>query len=103
MCPGDPLGNHGQRPITLALVFKPLLAYEDGMGVTAPLAHQGRAGLQHSTRVERTNAFLELVRQNPNAALQCAARAAMGAQLQLIGESPDDQITTDMRPRGDPV
>src|SRR6202035_1101814 len=99
MCPGDPLGNHGQRAIALALVFEPLLAHEDGMGVTAPLAHQGRAGLQHSAGVERTNAFLELVRQNPNAALQSAARAAMGAELQLIGEPPDDQITTEAEGR----
>jgi len=99
MCPGDPLGNHGQRPIALALVFEPLLAHEDGMGVTAPLAHQGRAGLQHSAGVERTNAFLELVRQNPNAALQSAARAAMGADLQLIGETPDDQIATEPQRR----
>src|ERR1700680_1277101 len=99
MCPGDPLGNHGQRPIALAVVFEPLLAHEDGMGVTAPLAHQGRAGLQHSAGVERTNAFVELVRQNPNAALQSAARAAMGAQLQLIGEVSDDQIATEPQGR----
>jgi hypothetical protein len=99
MCPGDPLGNHGQRAIALALVFEPLLAHEDGMGVPAPLAHQGRAGLQHSAGVERTNAFLELVRQNPNAALQSAAWAAMGAQLQLIGAPPDDQIATEPQRR----
>ena len=99
MCPGDPFGNHGQRPIVLALVFEPVLAHEDGMGVTAPLAHQRRAGLQHSAGVERTNAFLELVRQNPNAALQSAARPAMGAQLQLIGEASDDQIATEAQRR----
>ena len=99
MCPGDLLGNHGQRPIALAVVFEPLLAHEDGMGVAAPLAHQGRAGLQHSAGVERTSAFLELVRQNPNAALQSAARAAMGAQLQLIGEVSDDQIATEAQRR----
>src|ERR1700720_2474450 len=99
MCPGDPLGNHSERPIPLAIVFEPLLAHEDGMGVTAPLAHQGRAGLQHSAGVERTSVFLELVRQNPNAALQSAARAAMGALLQLIGEPPDDQIATEAQGR----
>src|SRR3984893_7248503 len=76
MCPGDPLGNHSERPIPLAIVFEPVLAHEDGMGLSAPLAHQGRAGLQHSAGVERTNTFLELVRQNPNATLQSAARAA---------------------------
>jgi hypothetical protein len=95
MCPGDPLSNDGQRPIALALVFEPLLAHEDSMGVSVPLPHQGRAVLQHSVGIERTSAFLELCRQSPKAALQCAARAAMGALLQLIGEPPDDQITTE--------
>jgi dienelactone hydrolase len=42
------------------------------MGVSAPLPHQGRAGLQHSAGIERTSAFLELARQNPQAALQGA-------------------------------
>src|ERR1700745_1614448 len=80
MCPGDPLGNHGQRPIALALVFEPLLAHEDGMGASAPLPPQGRAGVQRSAGVERTSSILELSRQSPKAALQGARRAAMGAQ-----------------------
>ena len=95
MCPGDPLGNHRQRPIAVSLVFEPVLAHEDGMGLTAPLPHQGRAGLQRSAGVERTSAFLELSRQNLQTALQGAARAAMGALLQLIGEPPDDRIATE--------
>ena len=85
MCPGDPLGDHGQRPIALAVVFEPVLAHEDGMGVSAPLPHQCRTGLQHYARMGRTSAFLELSSQNLQAALQCAVRAAMGALLQLIG------------------
>src|SRR6202022_1558003 len=99
MCPGDPLGNHRQRPIAVSLVFEPVLAHEDGMGLTAPLPHQGRAGLQRSAGVERTNAFLELSRQNLQTALQGAARAAIGALLQLIGEPPDDQIATEAQRR----
>jgi len=99
MCPGDPLGNHRQRPIAVSLVFEPVLAHEDGMGVPAPLPHQGRAGLQRSAGVERTSAFLELSRQNLQTALQGAARAAMGALLQLIGEPPDDQIATEAQRR----
>src|SRR6202030_2001856 len=95
MCPGDPLGNHGQRPIPLTVVFEPVLARGDGMGVSAPLPHQGRAGLHHNVGIEGTSAFLELCRQSPKAALQCAARAATGALLQVIGEPPDDQITTE--------
>jgi hypothetical protein len=99
MCPGDPLGDHGERPIALAVVFEPVLAHEDGMGVPAPLPHQGRAGLQRSAGIERTSAFLELSRQHPKAALQGAARAAVGAVLQPIGEPPDDQITTEAQRR----
>ena len=99
MCPGNLLGNHRQRSIVLALVFEPVLAREDGMGVSAPLPHQGRAGLHHNVGIERTRAFLELCRQSPKAALQCAARAPMGALLQLIGEPPDNQITTEAQGR----
>ena len=99
MCPGDPLGNHGQRPIPCAFVFEPVLAHEDGMGLTAPLPHQGRAGLQRSAGFERTSAFLELSRQNLQAALQGEGRAAMGTLLQLIGEPPDDQIATEAQGR----
>ena len=98
MCPGDLLGNHGQRPIPPASIFEPVIAHEDGMVVPAPLPHQGRAGLQH-TSIERTNAFLELSRQNLQAALQRAARAAMGVLLQLIGQPPDDQIATETQRR----
>ena len=94
MRPGDPLGNHRQRPIALALVFEPVLAHEDGVGVSAPLTHQGRAGLQHGAGIERTSAFLELSRQSLKAALQREARAAMGALLQLgrqaLGSSDRD-------------
>ena len=99
MCPGDPLGNHRQRPIAVSLVFEPVLAHEDGMGVPAPLPHQGRAGLQRSAGIERTSAFLELSHQHPKAALQGGGRAAMGTLLQLIGETPDDQIATEAQRR----
>ena len=84
MCPGDPLGDHGQRPIALAVVFESVIARENGMGASAPLPHQCRTGLQHSAGIERTSAFLAVCRQNPKAALQYAARAAMGALLQLV-------------------
>ena len=83
----------------LAVVFEPVLAHEDGMGVPPPLPHQGRAGLERSAGIERTSAFLELCRQNPKAALQSTARGAMGALLQLIGEPPDDQIATEAQRR----
>ena len=64
-----------------------------------PLPHQGRAGFQHYVGIEGTSAFLELCRQSPKAALQRAARAPMGALLQLVGEPPDDQIATEAQRR----
>src|SRR6476620_12021522 len=99
MCPGDPLGTHAQRPIPLAVVFEPVLAHENGMGVSTPLPHQPRAGPRHYPGIERTSAFLEVCRQNPNAALQGPARATTGTLLQLIGEPPDDQIATEAEGR----
>ena len=45
MCPGNPLGDHGQRAIALAVIFEPVLAYQNDMGVSAPPPHQARAGL----------------------------------------------------------
>src|SRR5262249_8388730 len=99
MGPGDPVGDHGQRAIALAVVFEPVLADEDGMGVSVPPPHQARAGLRHAAGVERTSALLELSRHHPQAALHCAAGAAMGALLELIGEPPDDQIATEAHRR----
>jgi len=96
---GDLPGNHRQRPIALSLVFEPVLTHEDGMGASAPLPHQGRAGLQHYVGIERTSAFLEFSCQNLQAALQRAARAAMGALLQLISQPPDHQIATEAQRR----
>src|ERR1700752_4268992 len=99
MSPGDPLGNHGQRPILLAVIFEPIVAHEDGMGVSAPLPHQGGTGFQHAAGIERTSASLELARQNPQAALQGAGWTALGALLQLIGEASYDQIATEAQGR----
>jgi hypothetical protein len=36
---GDPLGNHGQGAIMPAFIFEPVLTDEDGVSVSAPLAH----------------------------------------------------------------
>ncbi|HWX76969.1 MAG TPA: hypothetical protein VNY32_05810 [Candidatus Acidoferrales bacterium] len=60
MGPGNPLGDHGQRAIALAVIFEPVLAYQDGMGMSAPLPHQARAGLQHAAGVERTSVRLQV-------------------------------------------
>src|SRR5262245_16463839 len=69
------------------------------MGVSAPPPYQASAGLQHAAGLERASAFLQLSRQDPKAALQCAAGAPIDALLQLIGEPPDDQIATEAQRR----
>src|ERR1700758_3066972 len=57
---GNPLGDHAQRAITLALIFEPVLANEHIVGASAPLTHQGCSGLRHEGGVKRPAASLEL-------------------------------------------
>src|SRR5215831_1590997 len=80
---GDPLGDHRQRAIMLALIFEPVLANEDGVGVSAPLTHQHRAGLQRDTGIEGRAAFLILSGQTLQAAPQRRARPAIDLLLPL--------------------
>ena len=87
MRPGNPLGDHGQRPITLPLIFEPILANEDGMSTSAPLTHQCRAGLQHDTGIEGRAVSVQLSGEGLQPAPQSPARPAMDPLLQLIGEA----------------
>ena len=96
---GNPLGNHRQRPVTLPLVLKPVLAHEDGVSVSAPLAHQGRAGLQHDAGADRASALLRRCGEGPQSATQREVGAAIGALLQIIGKASDEQIATDPKRR----
>src|SRR5215471_14607377 len=57
---GDPLGDHGQRAIMLALIFEPIFANQDRVGASAPLTHQSCAGLRHDAGSEGSTGFLEL-------------------------------------------
>src|SRR5215467_13774062 len=79
----------------LAVIFEPVLADEDGVGVPAPLTHQRRAGLQTDPEIAAWGAFLELCRQALQAAPQRPARLAIASLLQLMREGSDDQITTE--------
>src|SRR5215472_10122299 len=65
---GNPLGNHRQRAIMVALIFEPIFANEHGVGVSAPLAHQCRACPQHDTGIGGPAALLELSGQGLQAA-----------------------------------
>ena len=92
---GNPLGDHGQRAITLPLIFEPVLANEDAVGVSAPLTHQCRTGLQHDTWIEGRAVSVELSGEGLQPAPQSPARPAMDPLLQLIGEGSDQQIATE--------
>ena len=79
----------------LALVFEPIFANEDGVGVSAPLAQQSRAGFRHDTEIRGPAALLELSGQGLQAMPLRLARAAMGLLLQLMGKGSDQQIATE--------
>src|SRR5262249_50993313 len=95
MRPSNPLGDYGQRAITLPLIFEPVLANEDGVGVSAPLSHPGRAGFQHETWGEGPATSAEHVCGGLQGAPQRPANAAIALLLQLIGEGSDQEITTE--------
>ena len=65
------------------------------MGVSAPLTHQCRAGLQHDTGIEGRTVSVELSGEGLQPASQSPARPAMDPLLQLIGEGSDQQIATE--------
>src|SRR5215467_5238442 len=92
---GDPLGDHAQRAIVLALILEPIFANEHGVGVSAPVPDQSRAGLRHDAGIEGGIALLELSGQGLQAAPLRPAGAAMGLLLQLIDEGSDQQIATE--------
>jgi len=81
----------------LALIFEPVFANQDGVGVTAPLAHQHRAGLRHDIGVERRAPLVELCSKGLQSAPQRWARAAFSSLLQLMSEGSDHQIPTETR------
>ena len=92
---GDPLGDHSQRAITLALIFEPVLTNQHGVSVPAPLAHQCRTGLQHDTGREGRVALLKPSSQALQTAPQRPDRAAMDTFLNLMSQGSDDQIATE--------
>src|SRR5215472_7351648 len=83
---GNPLNDHGQRAIVLALVFESVLADEDGMGVSAPVPNQSRAGLHHDTGIEQNAGFARACDQVVQPPPQRPARPAMGALLLSLGQ-----------------
>src|SRR5215469_3418226 len=86
---GDPLGDHRQRAITLALIFVPIFANQDSVGPSAPLTHQSCAGLRHDAESEGATGFLELSGQGLQTASLRPAHPAMGLLLQLMSKGSD--------------
>ena len=98
MRPGDPLGDYTQRAITLTLILKPVVANEDGVGVSTPLTNQCRAGLQHDSGIKR-RAALSALSNSLQAAPQGPAGSAIAPLLQLVSEGSDQQIATNPKRR----
>src|SRR5215469_6729232 len=96
---GDLLGDHAQRAIALAVIFEPVVTNEDGVGVSAPLTYQSRAGLEGRNRVEGRTALLTISDQGLHTASQRPAHRPMGTLLQLVGQASDQQITTELARR----
>jgi hypothetical protein len=81
----------------LALIFEPVIANQHGVGVSAPLAHQHRAGLRYDAGSEGCTGFLELSGQGLQTAPLRPARAAFGSLLPLMSKGSDHQIATETR------
>src|SRR5215469_5741711 len=92
---GDPLGDHGQRAIMLALIFKPVIANENSVGMPAPLTDQSRADFRDERGIEGPALLRKFCGQGLKAALQCPARPASSTLLQLMGEGSDQQIAAE--------
>ena len=95
MRPRNPRGDYAQRAITLTFILKPVVANEDGVGVSTPLTDQCRARLQHDGGIEGRAALFELSGQRLQAALQCPAGSAIAQLLELMNEGSDQQIAAE--------
>src|SRR5262249_34143117 len=92
---GNPFGDHAQRAIMLALIFKPVIANENGVGMPAPLTDQSRADFRDERGIEGLAVLGKFARQGLKAAPQCRVRPASRTLLQLMGEGADQQIATE--------
>ena len=89
MRPGYPFGDHAQRAIMLALIFEPVLANENGVGMPAPLTDQSRADFRDERGIEGPIFLRKFSGQDLKAAPQCPVRPASGTLPQLMGEGAD--------------
>src|SRR5438270_12912924 len=95
MHPGDPLGDYAQRAITLPLILKPVVANEDGVGVSSPLTDQCRARLEHGAGIKGPAPLFALFDQRLPAAPYGPTGATIALLLPLVSDGPDQQIATE--------
>ena len=79
----------------LALILKPVIANEDGVGMPAPLTDQSRADFRDERGIEGPTSLCKFFGQDLKAAPQCPVRPASSTLLQLMGEGADQQIATE--------
>src|SRR5215468_4821513 len=79
----------------LALIFKPIVANEDAVGMPAPLTDQSRAYFRDERGIEGPAFLRKFSGQGLKAPLQCAVRPASSTLLQLMSEGADQQIATE--------
>ena len=79
----------------LALIFKPVIANENGVGMPAPLPDHSRADFRDERGIEGPAVLRKFSGQGLKAALQCPGRPASSTLLQLMGEGADQQIATE--------
>jgi hypothetical protein len=79
----------------LALIFKPVLANENGVGMPAPLTDQSRADFRDERGIKGPTFLREFSGQGLKAAPQGPVRPASSTLLQLMGEGADQQIATE--------
>src|SRR5262249_16896892 len=88
---GNPFGDHAQRAIMLALIFKPVIANENGVGMPAPLTDQSRADFRDERGIEGPAFLRKFSGQGLKAAPQCPVRPASSTLLQLRGEGAEQR------------
>src|SRR5215831_6329075 len=92
---GNPFGDYGQRAITLALIFKPVIANENGVGMPAPLTDQSRTDFRDERGIKGPTFLRKFSGQGLKAPPQCPVRPASSTLLQLMSEGADQQIATE--------
>ena len=65
----------------LAVIFKPVIANENGVGMPAPLTDQSRADFRDERGIEGSTFLRKFSGQGVKAAPQCPVRPASGALL----------------------